>query len=327
MERTHAEFAIIGAGAIGSILGAHLARAGRDVLMIARGERAAHIERAGLQVRGLAQFSQTVGVLADPTRLRSAETLVIATKTYSTAEALRHVRQARVGLAFSIQNGLLKNEQLAEVWGKERVLGALADTSGELTPAGEVLFTRNERLLVGELSGAASARAARLAEVIDRAGVRAAAVEDIGSFEWSKFAAWTGLMVLSIATRAPTWQYLSDGDAARVLARLVREVGTLASASGISLCDRAPLPVATIVRGSEDDAVAAIQAAGEKFKTHAREHKMSSLQDLEAGRRLEVEETLGHAVRLAAQARLALPVLESSYRIASSIDRIARSRA
>jgi len=322
---SNAEFAIVGAGAIGSLLGAHLARAGHDVLMIARGERAAHLERVGLSVRGLREFSQPVRVLSDPSRLRSAETLIMATKTYATAEALESLRGARVGVAFSIQNGLLKNEQLAAAWGRERVLGAIADTSGELTQTGEVLFTRNEQLLIGELSGAPSARAGRLAGIIDSAGVRASEVAEIQNFEWSKFAAWTGLMVLSIETRAPTWQYLTDADAARVLARLVREVGALASASGIALSDRAPLPVAMLVRGSEDDAVAVIQAAGARFKASAPEHKMSSLQDLEAGRRIEVEETLGYAVRLAAQARLSLPLLESSYRIASSIDRIRRS--
>lgn len=324
---SNAEFAIVGAGAIGSILGAHLARAGHDVLMIARGERAARIERMGLTVRGLGEFSQSVRVLTDPTHLGSAETLIMATKTYSTAEALESLRGARVGVAFSVQNGLLKNEQLAAAWGRERVLGAIADTSGELTQTGEVLFTRNEQLLIGELSGASGARAGRLARMIDSAGVRASEVAGIESFEWSKFAAWTGLMVLSLETRAPTWQYLTDADAARVLARLVREVGALASARGISLSDRAPLPVASIVRGSEDGAVALIQAAGMRFEARAREHKMSSLQDLEAGRRIEVEETLGYAVRLAAQAKLSLPILESSYRLASSIDRIRRSPA
>jgi 2-dehydropantoate 2-reductase len=139
-----AEFAIVGAGALGSILGAHLARAGHDVVMLARGERAARIEQQGLRIKGLADLSQRVRVLTDPSQLQAADTLILATKTYATVAALDRLREAQVRVAFSIQNGLMKNEQLAETWGQRCVLGAIADTSGELLSSGEVLFTRND---------------------------------------------------------------------------------------------------------------------------------------------------------------------------------------
>jgi 2-dehydropantoate 2-reductase len=320
----HAEFAIVGAGALGSIIGAHLARSGNDVLMLARGGRVDHIQRFGLQIKGLAEFSQPVRVLTDASQLGSAGTLILATKTYATQAALVGLRDVRVGIAWSIQNGLMKNDQLAAVWGRESVLGAVADTSGELTPTGEVLFTRNEQILIGELSGARSERAEQLAQIIDGSGVRTSAVAHIQSFEWSKFAAWSGLMVLSIVTRAATWQYLTDADSARVLARIVREVGGLAAAHHIALSDRAPLPVATIVSGSEESAVAAIRAVGERFRTHAREHRMSSLQDLEAGRPIEIEETLGYAARKAAERQLPLPLLANFHALIASVDRIRR---
>jgi 2-dehydropantoate 2-reductase len=168
-------------------------------------------------------------------------------------------------------------------------------------------------------------RAEELARIIDAAGVRTSAIEGIKGLEWSKFAAWTGLMVLSITTRATTWQYLSDVDSARVLARLVREIGALAAAHKIALSDRAPLPVATIVADSEDAAVAAIRTVGARFKALAPAHRMSSLQDLEAGRPIEVEETLGYAVRLAQQVGLSLPLLASFLGLVASIDRIRRA--
>ena len=69
-------------------------------------------------------------------------------------------------MALSIQNGPLKNEILVEAFGGERVLGALADTSGELLPDGAVLFTRNVSIFVGELAGGDSARAGRLAAAL-----------------------------------------------------------------------------------------------------------------------------------------------------------------
>ncbi|MGH8302760.1 MAG: ketopantoate reductase family protein, partial [Steroidobacteraceae bacterium] len=60
-----AEFAILGAGAIGSILGAHLARAGHSVIIIARGDRAHAVQRDGLRIKGLADFSAQVPVITD----------------------------------------------------------------------------------------------------------------------------------------------------------------------------------------------------------------------------------------------------------------------
>jgi 2-dehydropantoate 2-reductase len=322
MAMANVEFAILGAGAIGSIIGAHLARSGRTVVMLARGRRAEDIERRGIRIKGLAEFSQPVPVLTDMSQFGGAEVLIVATKTHGTEAALAPLTHAKIGVAFSIQNGLMKNDQLAAAWGRERVLGALADTSGELLPSGETLFTRNERLYIGELTGADSVRARRVAEIIDGSGVRASAVSDIESLEWSKFAAWAGLMVLSVTTRAVTWKYLIDPDSALLLARLVREVGALAAAHNIPLSDRSPLPVASIVRVAEGEAVTIIQALGHRLETSAPEHRLSTLQDLNSGRALEIEETLGYAVRSAAQLNLALPMLESFYHLVRGIDRI-----
>ena len=318
------EFAILGAGAIGSIIGAHLARSGRSVVMLARGERAQEIELRGLRIKGLAEFSLPVPVLTDAAEFSGADVLIVATKTHGTEAALAPLLHARIGTAFSIQNGLMKNDQLAAAWGRERVLGALANTSGELLSDGEILFTRNEQICIGELDGGVSARATRIAKVIDDSGVRAGAVGDIQSLEWSKFAAWAGMMVSAVTTRTHTWKYLVDPDSAFVLARLVREIGVLSAARKITLSDQSTLPVATIARVSEAQAVAILQDIGNRMRLGAPDHRMSTLQDMEGGRPLEIEETLGYAVLDAARSNLRLPLLECFYRMVRGIDRIRR---
>src|SRR5262252_53450 len=318
------DFAVLGAGAIGSIIGAHLARAGHGVVMLARGERAAHIERSGLTIRGLAELTTPVKTLTDPQELKSAGTLIVATKTPGTAASLEPLRSAQFDVTLSIQNGPLKNELLAAAFGAERVLGALADTSGELLPGGEVLFTRNVGLYVGELGGGDSARAQHLAQTLDSAGVRAAATPEIQTLEWSKFCGWVGLMALSVSTRALTWKYLSDPDSALLVARLVREMGALARALGIALSDRAVLPAASLCTLPESDAVALIMKIGDDYRRNAPSHRMSSLQDLEAGRPLEVHETLGYACAKAHELTLDLPLLAAFTRLTAAIDRTRR---
>jgi 2-dehydropantoate 2-reductase len=317
-----ADFAILGAGALGSILGSHLARAGHSVVMLARGRRAEQIRNEGLRITGLAEFTIPVETLSDPAQLRSARVLIVATKTPGTAEALASVRHASIEIALSIQNGPLKDELLAEAFGPPRVLGALADTSGELLSSGEVLFTRNVNILLGELTGALSPRAQQLASTIDAAGVRAKAVTDILSLEWTKFAAWVGLMALSVTTRAATWRYLTNPDSARTLVRLVREIGQLMQAMNIALTDESVLPVATLCKGTEDEAVVVVGKVGREFELRAPEHRMSSLQDLEAERPLEIHETLGYALRKAGGYKLALPLTDAFYHLIAALDRL-----
>jgi len=316
------EFVVLGAGAIGSILGAHLARAGHSVAMLARGRRAEQVRARGLKITGLTEFVVPVATLTDPTELRGARVLIVAMKTPGTADALAILRRARIDVALSIQNGPLKNELLGEAFGEQRVLGALADTSGELLASGEVIFTRNVNIMLGELSGNVTERAQSIAREIDASGVRSTAVTRIRDLEWSKFTAWVGLMALSVTTRALTWRYLTDPDAALVVVRIVREMGYLARALGIELTDESVLPVVTICSRTENDAVLAVLRVGREYESRAPEHRMSALQDLLAGRPLEVHETLGYALRKAAQNGIAMPLLEAFYHVIAVVDRM-----
>jgi ketopantoate reductase len=84
------------------------------------------------------------------------------------------------------------------------------------------------------------------------------------------------------------------------------------------------LPVATLIQGSEAGAAALIQAGGRELQIKAPGHRMSGLQDLEAGRALEVEETLGYAVREAARLGLSLPSVATFHSLVAGIDRIRR---
>jgi 2-dehydropantoate 2-reductase len=318
------EFAVLGAGAMGSIVGAHLTRAGHRVAMLARGRRAQQLAEQGITIRGLSDFVTPVTVIADPAQLSGAQTLIVATKTPGTAAALATLAHAHFGAALSIQNGPLKNEILTRAFGSAPVLGALADTSGELLPDGAVLFTRNINILVGELPRGESERTRRIAAALDEAGVRAASSAEILTLEWSKFCSWVGLMSLAVTTRAPTWKYLSDPDSALVLARLVREMGRLAAALGIALSDRAILPTASLCGGPESAAVEIVTRAGAHYRATAPGHRMSALQDVEAGRALEVNETLGYALEQARQLGLELTLLDCFRHLVGAIDRSAR---
>jgi 2-dehydropantoate 2-reductase len=108
---------ILGVRALGSIIGGHLARAGEEVTLIARGQRAAYVQQHGLTLTGLADFTVPVAVSTRPQDVRKADVLVVAVKTYDTEAALARVSHLKVGSVLSIQNGVLKDEQLAHTFG------------------------------------------------------------------------------------------------------------------------------------------------------------------------------------------------------------------
>src|SRR3954470_2186426 len=309
------KFAILGAGALGTILGAHLSRAGHEVAMIVRGERARVLQRQGLVLNGLSDIKARPAVFDDPRKLHETGTLIVATKAIDSAQALETLRHLRLDNALSVQNGVLKNELLAAVFGYSRVLGAMADFSGELLANGEVKFTRNVCLHLGEEKGGMSPRAQALAALIDAAGVRCVAASNVRTREWSKFAGWIAQFPLAVLTRQITWKFLMDERSATVIVRIVREAAALAAALGIELVDMSPLPVPSIVRASEGEAIAIINAIGQGFFEKSPEHRMSAQQDVLRGSRLEYEETLGYALGKAREVGVPMPTLDTCYRI------------
>ena len=308
-------FAILGAGALGTILGAHLSRAGHEVAMIVRGERARTLQRQGLVLNGLSTIKARPTVMDEPHKLRDTGTLIIATKAIDTAQAIESLRHVQIDNALSVQNGVLKNELLARVFGYSRVLGAMADFSGELLANGEVKFTRNVCLHIGEEKGGTSARVEELVAAIDGAGVRCAVASNIRTREWSKYAGWIAQFPLAVLTRQITWKFLMDERSALVIVRIVREAAQLAQAMDIELTDMPPLPVPSIVHAGDEQAVQIIREIGQKFLDTSPEHRMSAQQDVLRGSRLEYEETLGFALAKGRELGVPMPTLDTCYRM------------
>ena len=193
---------ILGAGALGTVFGAHLARAGEDVTLIARGQRAAYLQEYGATITGLVDFTVPVRVVTDPTQIHDADVLIVTVKTYDMASALQSVKHLDVGSALSIQNGVLKDEQLAQTFRWEKVLGAMAFTGAEVLPTGTVRFTANQGFYLGELPEGTSARVQTLGDTLERVGIVAHVTPSIQVFEWSKYVAWVCDLVREERVRA-----------------------------------------------------------------------------------------------------------------------------
>ena len=122
-------------------------------------------------------------------------------------------------------------------------------------------------------------------------------------------------------SRLETYKFLCDPDTARNGVRVMRETGQLATRLGIPLEDRPPLPSATVVTSAEDQAVEVLQAIGVTLRERASQIRQSAMQDVLRGRRIEVEETLGYTLRKAAEFGLAMPTVETCYRLLAGLNR------
>lgn len=315
------DFVIVGAGALGSILGAQLLSAGHSVVMLARGARAEVLRRDGIRLHGLVEQQIPCRVETNPRAIKVADVLILAVKTLTHEAAAQSLAHLQVNIVLSVANGVLKNQQLINAFGEDHVLGCMADLSGELKADGRVHFTRNMCLHIGELHDQPSERCQSLVSKLNASGVNAAVASDIRSVEWSKFVGWCPFMGLSVLSRVVSARFLSDPDHAEVMVRAVREMYGLATVLGITIDDRSPLPVKTIATSAVADGVAAVLEMGARMREHAPEHRMSALQDLRRGTPLEVEATLGHATALGRQHDVPMPIMDTLYRLVAGVDR------
>lgn len=319
------QFTIVGAGALGSILGAHLIAAGHAVIMIARGARATQLKDRGLRLRGLREFDLPCQVVAPGAAIATPGVLIYTVKTYQMDDALAALDSLRPDAVFSVANGVMKNEQLTAVYGRERVLGCMANVSGELLASGEVSFTRNVRMPLGPLPGYRGPAAASIAAAIDAAGVITPAVDDIETAEWSKFAGWLAMFTLAVIARTTTGVYLENAGLAALAVKLVKEAVALARARGITLVDQSPIPVVSVADAATPAAaVEILRDIGRNLIAQAPTHRMSALQDFDAGRRLEVHETLGYAQREAQRLAVPAPTIAFCYELVAGLDTLAR---
>ena len=319
------EVTIIGAGALGTILGAHLIAAGYEVTVVARGRRAQNVKQHGLSVRGLIELDTPCRVVEKPEAIAATDLLIFAVKTYHTAEAIERLSHTIPVSVFSVANGVMKNEQLAAAYGADKVLGCMANLSGELLDAGTVEFTRNVRLYIGPTRAYTGPDASAIADVLDAAGINTEASAQIETVEWSKFVGWVALFSLSLIARTTTGQFLENPRLAALGVRLIREMAHIAAARGIDLIDQSPVPVYSIASGPERAAVEKLIQIGRDLIAQTPNHRMSSLQDLEAGRTLEVEQTLGYALQEAARLGIDAPTLDVCYAAAAGLNTLPKN--
>jgi len=234
-------FTVIGAGAIGGALTAHLMRGGQDVLLVEQNpERVAAIRQRGLTLSGKEAFGVqprviAPGEIAAALAARAPEAILLAVKSQHTATALAPILPLLTPASFvvSMQNGLNPHVVAAAV-GIGRSVGTLLNTMGASSVvSGEVVFTGPGNVCLGELRGGDSARLRALAALLRRGfAARVAVTDNIWGFLWAK-EAYSTMFFLSAVADTPMTVVTSDPDNLALLADLAAEVLLVAEREGV----------------------------------------------------------------------------------------------
>lgn len=319
--------ALVGAGSLGQAFAALLARSGQAVTLLASPSTAARLRAAGhVRLAGAVDVVQpvadapappgAVGVTSDPADLPAGAGVLFTTKGHQLRAAAEAVHAAwpvpedQAAWVGGVQNGMWKDDLLAELFGPARVVGVATILGAGRQPDGTVTVTALGKTYLGELDGSRSPRVVAAVTALARAGIPAEAPADIRSVLWSKACNAAGIFGVSVLARVSAPRIFRDPDLLRAFLGLVRETATLADAHGVQVGDYTHFPIRTYVSRPDEDSVAALTRQGFPAPVvKGAEHLPSMTQDLLAGRTIEVDEVFGDLVERADRAGLAAPRL------------------
>jgi 2-dehydropantoate 2-reductase len=299
---------VYGAGAVGGLMAAWLARAGHDVSLVARGAQLEAIRRDGLRVRsktGTESFQ--VKADADPATLGAQDYVLVTVKAQSLTDVAASIAPllgketsvvtAMNGVPWWFLNMRLKSLDpdgaLARAIPTERVVGCVIHLAASNPEPGLVSHNMGAKLILGEPGGENTARTRRIAEALAAAGFEIVVSRAIEKEFWVKLLGNVSFNPVSALTVSTADRLIQNEEVKAYMVEIMREVLAIGRAVGVD---------ANIDPEARIDMARALGP----FKT-------SMLQDLEAGKRLEIDGLLAGTLEIARTAGVRAPFTESLF--------------
>jgi 2-dehydropantoate 2-reductase len=309
---------IYGAGAIGGLIAAWLARSGHDVSVVARGAHLEAIRRHGLKVRDRESSEVKAFAMradADPAALGAQDYVIVAVKGQSLTDVSRHIGKllhedtsivtAMNGVPWwffdrlDFGGGRARLESLdpdgalALSMPTGRIVGCVVHLAASTPEPGLISHNMGRKLILGEPGGKNGPRTARIAAALNKAGFEAVASPSIEKDFWVKLLGNVSFNPVSALTMSTADRLIADAEVKAYMVEIMREVLAIGRAVGVD---------------ADIDPEARIDMARNlgKFKT-------SMLQDLEAGKSLEIDGLLAGTLEIARKAGVRAPYTESLF--------------
>lgn len=304
--------AIFGAGGVGGYFGGRLAQAGEKVTFIARNEHLQAMLTRGLKIESIKGnfVVQPVNATDDPSTVKNVDVVLLCVKTWHIPNAARAIAPM-LGpdtMVIPLENGVEAAAQVAEILGRDHVLGGLCRIASRIASPGVIQHTAIEpHISFGELDNHSSTRATTFLNSLLHAGVSAEIPADINIAIWSKFLFISAVSGIGAITRVAFGIFRSIEGTRQMLLQALKECYSIAVAQGIQL-------PAT----SAEDTLAYIDSLPPGT--------MASMQrDIINGRPSELEAQTGALVRMSLKLNIPIPVHTFIYYSLLPQEQVARS--
>jgi 2-dehydropantoate 2-reductase len=318
------KFLIAGAGAIGGYIGARMARAGYDVTLFARGPHLAAMQRNGLRINSPeGDFDARPRIIGNLEDAGAIDVILLGVKAHGLTQLAPQIKPliGETTTVVSTQNGIpwwyfqfaephIRLERvdpggiIADSIPARHVLGSIVYFSTDILEPGVIRHTEGNRISLGEPDGSRSERSRAIADALIKSGLRCPVTTRLRHEIWVKLLGNVAFNPISALTRATLAQMVRDPGVCALVRQIMAEVEAVANKLGIELSV------------SIDQRIAGAEKVGE--------HKTSMLQDLEAGRPMELEAVVGAVLELAERLGVPMPRSASIYACTKLLDNIAR---
>lgn len=291
---------VFGAGGLGGLFGGFLAADGADVTFIARGAHLDAMRRDGLRIESPLGNRNVPDIRAtdDPKDVGPVDLLLVCVKSYdleSAADQFEVLLTAETAIV-PVLNGVEAKDYLGDRFGAHRVTAGVAHVPSNIDAPGLIVH-KSPRigLIVGALKGRAGEAVEWLAKMGCRTGMDVTLSETIEIDLWRKFILWAASSGVTSVSRLPIGAAQEIPELQALLKGLMQETDAVGRASGVALPEDS---VETVLK--------TLNAAPSGMKS-------STLVDLEAGKRLEIDVGVGAVMRMSEKHDLDAPIARTIY--------------
>lgn len=316
---------VVGAGAIGGLMGADLALAGEEVTLIDVGEHLDAIRRDGLKVRSYDGEERVIRDFRATDSFQKAgehDLVILAVKAQVIPDVVQDMRSlyGPDTVVLTVQNGLPwwyfqrhggeldgwrlnsldADGRIATHVEPQRIVGCIAYPAAALERPGVIRHLYGHSYPVGELDGADTDRLQTITKLFERAGYKSWVLDDVRSELWLKLVGVLAFNPISALTHATMGEICGHREVRALVIELMTEAQSVAEALGVTL----RVPLERRLRGAEK----------------VGEHRTSMLQDVESGRSLEAEALLGSVIEVGRKVGVPTPHIGFLYACTKLLD-------
>ncbi|MEM4446933.1 MAG: 2-dehydropantoate 2-reductase [Candidatus Jordarchaeales archaeon] len=267
------KIAVLGAGAIGSLFGGMLAKSGVDVVLIGREKHVKAIRNNGLRIEGEREtFTVKVEAFTNVLDVGKVDVVFLTVKAYDTKNAAADAKHLmrKDSIVVCMQNGLGTEKEAAEVLGEKNILRGITSEGAQLIEPGVVRHTGRGESFIGPPFGPPPEGAEKVVELLRMAGFNAAFTNNIEREVWGKVLVNAGINPLGAITGLRNGEIVENKLLLEVMKKIISEGEEVATKHGIRFLEK-PFEKAV------------------KIARMTARNKNSMLQDLEKGKRTEID--------------------------------------